>query len=567
MSSRSGCAESRSISISGSSMSNAARRRGPRRAARPWRGRRSRSRRRRWFQSRAATIQPPGSCVTDRGRVGWARRPPVAYTGTRPARPPPVRPARGPGPHREDSPCSSDSSSRRAGATTSSASTRRSTGVRSAAWPSSPNSNPFVLHLGLRPRAPSAPPHRGGHHDVTLMAARRVTGRIRLGQMCTCMGYRNPGLPRQGGRHGQHRLREAATRWASAPTGTSASGAPTATASRAPVSALQALREGVEIMREIKETAGRSTYAGERFTTDGAVLPAPAAGRLGPRSPHNGIPMWVAGGGETLRIAAEYADYTNFSGMPEDRRAVLRGHCAMGATTTRSCAAPTTTSSSAATRPSTSAWAGSATATPTPAARQRRRLHRQVLRGTALVGTPSSTSRPWSTSSPGGMRYAITSREQAYDISASSCSSSRSSSSSSRSRTATCRTSCTSSNAHGRFTSSACGPPSSSRTPQRPCCSRWPGARGARPADLVRAMRISSDAVRPQRRSRVRDRRGGRGGRRTGGAEPAHRRAAGVDVLRPVPPPSSSPPPARRGAVELRLLRQGRQPAHVGARW
>ncbi|MEM8214029.1 hypothetical protein Q4R51_22760, partial [Morganella morganii] len=42
--------------------------------------------------------------------------------------------------------------------------------------------------------------------------------------------------------------------------------------------------------------------------------------------------MWIAGGGErkTLRIAAEYADYTNFSGMPEEFSAkseILAGHC------------------------------------------------------------------------------------------------------------------------------------------------------------------------------------------------------------------------------------------------
>jgi alkanesulfonate monooxygenase SsuD/methylene tetrahydromethanopterin reductase-like flavin-dependent oxidoreductase (luciferase family) len=42
--------------------------------------------------------------------------------------------------------------------------------------------------------------------------------------------------------------------------------------------------------------------------------------------------VWVAGGGEkkTLRVAARYADYTNFSGMPEEfahKSEVLRGHC------------------------------------------------------------------------------------------------------------------------------------------------------------------------------------------------------------------------------------------------
>jgi alkanesulfonate monooxygenase SsuD/methylene tetrahydromethanopterin reductase-like flavin-dependent oxidoreductase (luciferase family) len=52
-----------------------------------------------------------------------------------------------------------------------------------------------------------------------------------------------------------------------------------------------------------------------------------------PGSRRNGIPLWVAGGGErkTLRIAAEYADYTNFSPNPEEFSAkseILRRHCA-----------------------------------------------------------------------------------------------------------------------------------------------------------------------------------------------------------------------------------------------
>jgi len=42
--------------------------------------------------------------------------------------------------------------------------------------------------------------------------------------------------------------------------------------------------------------------------------------------------MWIAGGGEkkTLRIAAQYADYTNFDGSPEGfahKSEVLEGHC------------------------------------------------------------------------------------------------------------------------------------------------------------------------------------------------------------------------------------------------
>jgi len=51
-----------------------------------------------------------------------------------------------------------------------------------------------------------------------------------------------------------------------------------------------------------------------------------------PGNPHHGIPLWIAGGGErkTLRLAAEYADYTNFSGMPEvfsAKSEILRAHC------------------------------------------------------------------------------------------------------------------------------------------------------------------------------------------------------------------------------------------------
>ena len=51
-------------------------------------------------------------------------------------------------------------------------------------------------------------------------------------------------------------------------------------------------------------------------------------------SPANGIPLWIAGGGEkvTLRIAARYADYTNFAGgsLPDfvHKDELLRGHCA-----------------------------------------------------------------------------------------------------------------------------------------------------------------------------------------------------------------------------------------------
>jgi alkanesulfonate monooxygenase SsuD/methylene tetrahydromethanopterin reductase-like flavin-dependent oxidoreductase (luciferase family) len=62
------------------------------------------------------------------------------------------------------------------------------------------------------------------------------------------------------------------------------------------------------------------------------VLPGPcrAIPRRGARA--NGIPCGSPGEARrTLRIAAEYADYTNFSGMPEEFSAkseILRAHCA-----------------------------------------------------------------------------------------------------------------------------------------------------------------------------------------------------------------------------------------------
>src|ERR687883_592773 len=62
----------------------------------------------------------------------------------------------------------------------------------------------------------------------------------------------------------------------------------------------------------------------------------PMCTRMGDRNPmylqEGGIPLWIAGGGEkkTLRLAAQYAAYTNFDGTLEGFRRkseVLAGHC------------------------------------------------------------------------------------------------------------------------------------------------------------------------------------------------------------------------------------------------
>ena len=81
-------------------------------------------------------------------------------------------------------------------------------------------------------------------------------------------------------------------------------------------------------------TTGTATLQGKHYQVDGAICrPRPLQGTTRPGSALNGIPMWIAGGGEkkTLRIAAEYADYTNFDGALEGfkhKSEVLRGHCA-----------------------------------------------------------------------------------------------------------------------------------------------------------------------------------------------------------------------------------------------
>ena len=171
------------------------------------------------------------------------------------------------------------------------------------------------------------------HEAWALMAAFAAsTARVRLGQMCTCMAYRNPAYLAKvaatvdvisGGRSEMG----IGAGWYEHEWRAYGYGFPSAG------DRLGALRDGVEIFRQMW-TTGSATHAGRYFTVDGAICaPRPLQGTVAPGSAANGIPMWVAGGGEkkTLRIAAEYADYTNFDGAPEGFAAkseILRGHCA-----------------------------------------------------------------------------------------------------------------------------------------------------------------------------------------------------------------------------------------------
>ncbi|GGF33716.1 hypothetical protein GCM10011399_28590 [Subtercola lobariae] len=88
---------------------------------------------------------------------------------------------------------------------------------------------------------------------------------------------------------------------------------------------LERLREGVEILRRAW-TTGAVTLEGKHFqATDAIVQPRP----LQPGGPS----LWVAGAGPrvTLRIAAEFADFTNFGAEDLDEflvsSAILRSHC------------------------------------------------------------------------------------------------------------------------------------------------------------------------------------------------------------------------------------------------
>jgi F420-dependent oxidoreductase-like protein len=169
------------------------------------------------------------------------------------------------------------------------------------------------------------PTEEATHEAWSLMAAfGAATSRVRLGQMCTCMGYRNPAYLAKvaatidvisGGRvemgigAGWYEHE-----WRAYGYGFPGAG-----------DRLGQLDEGVQIMRQLW-TTGKASLDGKHYQVDGAIArPLPLQ--------DGGIPLWIAGGGEkkTLRIAAKYANYTNFAGDPEGfthKSEILAGHCA-----------------------------------------------------------------------------------------------------------------------------------------------------------------------------------------------------------------------------------------------
>lgn len=168
------------------------------------------------------------------------------------------------------------------------------------------------------------PTDEATHEAWSLMAAyAATTSRIKLGQMCTAMSYRNP----------VYLAKVAATAdiisggriqmgigagWYEHEWRAYGYGFPPAKAR------LARLDEGVQIMRDAWRD-GKVTFTGEHYRVDGAIVsPKPLQA--------SGIPLWIAGGGEkvTLRIAAKYARYTNFTPEPTAftrKSELLAQHC------------------------------------------------------------------------------------------------------------------------------------------------------------------------------------------------------------------------------------------------
>lgn len=168
------------------------------------------------------------------------------------------------------------------------------------------------------------PTSEATHEAWSLMSAyAATTSRIKLGQMCTAMSYRNPVYLAKvaatadiisggrvqmgiGGGWYEHEWRAYGYGFPSAG------------------ERLGRLDEGVQIMRDAWRD-GKVSFDGKHYQVDGAIVePKPLQ--------QGGLPLWIAGGGEkvTLRIAAKYAQYTNFTSEPAGfahKSQLLADHC------------------------------------------------------------------------------------------------------------------------------------------------------------------------------------------------------------------------------------------------
>jgi F420-dependent oxidoreductase-like protein len=259
------------------------------------------------------------------------------------------------------------------------------------------------------------PTQEATHEAWTLMAAlAATTSRLRLGQMCTCMGYRSPaylakvaatvdvisgGRAEMGIGAGWYEHE-----WRAYGYGFPAAG-----------DRLAQLDEGVQIMRQLW-TTGTATLHGSQYQVDGAICqPLPLQ--------EGGIPLWIAGGGErkTLRIAAKYAAYTNFDSSAEGfarKSRILAEHCREVGTDydaiTRSANYNVVIGETGGDVADKLAWLRSHVGKYVPAADAER--HMDAIRASPLVGTPEQLAEQLTALGGLGMTYPIFNLpEVAYD--------------------------------------------------------------------------------------------------------------------------------------------------------
>jgi F420-dependent oxidoreductase-like protein len=154
-------------------------------------------------------------------------------------------------------------------------------------------------------------------------ALARDTKRVKLGQMVTCIGYRNPALAAKIAStidvlsHGRLYCGIGAG-WYEHEWKAYGYGFPE-TRDR-----MRAFREATQIMVKMW-TEETPTFEGEYFHIRGPINE--------PRGVQKPYPsLWIGGGGEqvTLKLVAQYGNASNFAGDPENIRnkcAILRGHC------------------------------------------------------------------------------------------------------------------------------------------------------------------------------------------------------------------------------------------------
>src|SRR5690349_15596288 len=152
----------------------------------------------------------------------------------------------------------------------------------------------------------------------------RDTERVRIGQMVTCNGYRNPALLAKiastvdvmshgrldfgiGAGWYEHEYNAYGYPYPDAP------------------ERLRMLREALQVIRAMW-TDEYATFEGQYYQVRGAINEP-----KGVQKPHP--PIWIGGGGEqvTLKLVAQYGDACNISGLNPDtyrhKFAVLRRHC------------------------------------------------------------------------------------------------------------------------------------------------------------------------------------------------------------------------------------------------